>query len=104
MNDDVCACGGQIIKVTPNNRLLLVKTSQKLTATNTEATYWGITCTTNERPYYTTKQYLYQGIPASAKRRHLGFHLLCALTGSATDQSLVIYHLLHVSSYRFPLS
>ena len=49
MTDDVCACGGQITKVTSNNRLLSAKTSQELTATNTEATYRWITYTTNAR-------------------------------------------------------
>ena len=40
MTDDVCACGGQSIKVKLNNRLLYVQTLQELTSINTEATYW----------------------------------------------------------------
>ena len=47
MTDDVCDCDGQITKITSDKRLLQAKTSQELTATNTEATYRWIT--TNAR-------------------------------------------------------
>ena len=52
---DSGACGGQITKVTSNNRLLYATTSQELTATNTEATYRWITYTTNALALFETK-------------------------------------------------
>ena len=52
MIGDSVTCGGQITKVTSNNRLLQAKTLQELTATNTEATYRWITYTVNARTLF----------------------------------------------------
>ena len=39
MTADVRACGGQIIIMTSNNRLLVAKTTQELTLADTNASY-----------------------------------------------------------------
>ena len=69
MTDDVCDCGGQITKVTSNNRLLYAKTSQELADTNTEATYRKITYTSNARALFYV-EYTY-GLGAISMREYL---------------------------------